>query len=165
MQIVLTAAATLIGGMVLYLLSEMIKVSIILPAQRTREAAQVAIERVDFYSNRLTNYFPKDPSGEELELIKTIKKELRRSATELKSNYSMLALANYCWKLKLVPSKDEISVAYQGLIYLHNSILYSEPEGFVVNRIEMNHTQILRVIAALTGKEIPPNISPKERNA
>ena len=55
LQVVLTASATLLGGVILLVLKEFVTSFIIDPAKLVREKLHVAVARVIFYSNRLTN--------------------------------------------------------------------------------------------------------------
>jgi len=162
--IVITAAATLIGGMVLFIASEFIRVTIIIPAQNLRDQIQFALSRIDFHSNMLTNFFPAEPTEEEWQTILGIKKDLRTAATELKSKHAVISWKPFLSLLRFIPQKGNIQIAYQGLIYLHNSILYTGRRDIVINEIEMNHNQIERVQAALQGAAIPAMITPRERS-
>lgn len=162
-KIILTAAVTLIGGMVLFIISEYIRVFILVPVQKLNEQIQIAIGKVDFHCNMLTNYFPKEPSEEERKTIHEIKKDLRSAATQLNSKYSVISWKKHLIRLKLIPSAENIDIAYSGLIYLHNSILYSGRRDFVINEIEMNDNQIDRIQAALKNQPIPKRIAPKEK--
>jgi hypothetical protein len=162
--ILITTAATLIGGMVLFIVSEFIRITIILPSQQLREQIQQALSRLDFHSNLLTNFFPAEPTEDQWATILEIKKDLRTAATEVKSKYAVISWKPVLSFIKFIPKQTNITVAYQGLIFLHNSILYSGKRDFVINEIEMNHNQMERVQAALQGLTIPPMTSPKEKS-
>lgn len=162
--IVITAAATLIGGMVLFIASEFVRVTIIIPSQNLRDQIQFALSRIDFHSNMLTNFFPAEPTEEEWRTILEIKKDLRTAATELKSKYAVIGWKPFLSLLSFIPKRGNIQIAYQGLIYLHNSILYSGRRDIVINEIEMNHNQIERVQAALQGAKVPAIVSPRENS-
>ncbi len=159
----MTAGLTLVGGMLLFIISEFIRVAVIVPVQNLKEQLQTALERVDFYSNRLTNYFPAKPSREEIELINQIKGDLRAAATRLRSKYSVISMKRLAIRLNFIPDATNIDIAYSGLIYLHNSILLSSRRDFVINEIEMNHNHIERIQAALSGNEVPAIVEPRER--
>lgn len=162
-KIIYTSCATLIGGVILLILTKLVDSFITSPTQKLKEQVQVAMSKVDFHCNMLTNYFSATPSEDELIIIRMIKKDLREAATDLKSKYTMIPFKSFLSILKLVPSANEIDVAYRGLIYLHNSILYEGRRDFVTNEIDMNQNQIDRIHAALTRSKIPHNVKPKER--
>lgn len=162
-RIILTATATLIGGVILFVLGEFIKLAVLIPSQRLKEHIQIALSKLDFHCNMLTNYFSANPSEEEWKIIYEIKKDLRSAATELKSSYSLLPWKTPLAKIKLIPPPGNIDTAYRGLIYLHNSILYTGRRDFIINEIEMNNNQIDRIHAALSGQTIPELLKPKEK--
>lgn len=162
-KILYTACATLIGGIFLLILTEIIKSFVMIPVLKTREQIQESLSKVDFHRNLLTYSFSANPDEEERSIIRTIKKDLREAATELNSRYTMVPFKKTLAKMKFVPSPEEIQVAYSGLIYLHNSILYEGKREHIDNLIEMNDNQIDRIHAALTRKKIPTNVKPKER--
>jgi hypothetical protein len=160
--ILLSACATLFGGVILLIVTELLKVMIISPAQRTREQIQAVLSRIDFYCAELTNFFPAEPSEHEIDEIKSIKKDFREAATDLKSNYTLVPVKRFLSFLRVLPSHERIDVAFTGLIYLHNSILYEGRRAYITNLIEMNDNQIDRIHAALTGKDIPERLKPLE---
>lgn len=162
-NIVFTACLTLIGGVILLILSELIKITLIYPVHKTREQIQVVMSKVDFYSNRLTNFFPAKPSEFEENIINSIRNDLRESATELRARYTMVPLKRCIAMVRLLPSEDRIETASRSLIFLHNSILYEDRRKHVLNEIEINHNKIDTIHAALTGEPIPEEIDPKER--
>lgn len=153
---------TLIAGLLLLIVSEIFKIIVIKPIQNTRQQIQIALSAVDFHCNMLTNYFPKNLSNDNLKQIACIKNELRRTATDLKASYNLIPIRKALSKLKFIPSQLQINIAFQGLMYLHNSILIEGKRPFVVNEIEMNHNWIERIQAALTNGQIPEIIHPKE---
>ena len=90
LQVVLTASATLLGGVILLVLKEFVTSFIIDPAKLVREKLHVAVARVIFYSNRLTNYFSSKPTEEEVEIIRALKNDLRDASTKLNAAYEMV---------------------------------------------------------------------------
>ena len=89
-KIILTACVTLIGGVLLLIVSELFKVLVIVPTQKTREQIQVVLSQVDFYSNRLTNFFSAEPTEHEIDIIKSITQDLRKAATDLQKKYELV---------------------------------------------------------------------------
>lgn len=139
-NIILTACATLIGGVLLLIVSELFKVLVIVPTQKTREQIQVVLSQVDFYSNRLTNFFSAEPTEHEIDIIKSITQDLRKAATDLQSKYELVYMKKPLALLKILPSQD-----------------------YIVNLIEINDNEIERVKTALTGEAIPGKLKPEEQ--
>ena len=162
-NIILTACATLIGGILLLIVSELFKVLVIVPVQKTREQIQVVLSQIDFYSNRLTNFFSAEPTEHEIDIIKSITQDLRKAATDLQSKYELVYMKKPLVLLKILPSQEQIEVAFTGLMFLYSSILYEGWRDYIVNLIEMNENRIERVKAALTGKAIPEELKPEEQ--
>ena len=103
MQIFLTAALTLLGGTLLFIVGEFTKVLVVIPLQKYKEHVQTTLDRVDFYANRITNFFPEKPSDEEWDLIGQISTDLRSAATQLRSKYVVISMRGLLIKMKLIP--------------------------------------------------------------
>lgn len=123
-KIFLTSTLTLLGGVLLLVAGEVLKLLVIVPIQKFNEQVQVVLDRVDYYSNRLCNHFSAKPSREELELIRNIKADLRAGATQLSSKYRIISGRKLLVKCRMLPTPDKIQEAYGSLMYLQNSILY-----------------------------------------
>lgn len=160
--IIYTACATLIGGVILLVITELIKVVIVLPVQKTKERMQVALSRVDFHCNLLTNFFSANPDDDERSRIRLIQKELREAATDLNAQYTLVPMKKVLATLGILPDQKRINTAFEGLMYLHNSILYEGRREYITNLIEMNDNRIERIKAALTGKSVPAEVRPNE---
>lgn len=161
-RIFFTACTTLIGGIFLLVITELLKILVIVPAQKTHAQIQVVLSRVDFYSNKLTNFFSAEPTEHEMDVIKSIIKDLREAATDLKSNYTLVPMKKFLSVINVLPSQERIDVAFTGLIYLHNSIMYEGRREHILNLIEMNDNQINRIHAALTDKKVPEKLKPEQ---
>lgn len=122
------------------IVSELFKVLVIVPTQKTREQIQVVLSQVDFYSNRLTNFFSAEPTEHEIDIIKSITQDLRKAATDLQSKYELVYMKKPLALLKILPSQD-----------------------YIVNLIEINDNEIERVKTALTGEAIPGKLKPEEQ--
>lgn len=150
MKIVLTAALTLIGGTLLFVFGEFVKVLVVVPLQKYKEHVQLVRDRVDFYSNRVTNFFSAEPDDEEWELIRRISADFRSSATQLSSKYAGISWRKLLVKFRIIPSAEKLDEAYRSLIFLSNSI---PREGRDSNReidpIMLNHEHIEKVKIAL----------------
>lgn len=125
LQIILTAALTLVGGIILLLIGEFTKTLIILPLQKFREQVQLILDRIDFYANKLTNHYPEEPSPVQQNEILTMNNDLRSAATQLRSKYQTISCRRILVKIRYIPSIEQIEKAYSALLYLHNSTLYA----------------------------------------
>lgn len=122
LQLLLTAAVTLIGGVLLFIFGEFAKVLIVQPLQKYMEHIQLIRDRLDFYSNQVTNYFSEKPDKEEWELIQTINADFRSAATQLGARYAGIAQRGFLIKLRVIPTPQNIHEAYGGLIFLSNNL-------------------------------------------
>lgn len=164
-MVICTALAALIGGVILLVMSELIKVIIIFPVQKTKEKIQITLSKVDFHCNYLTNFFSKEPSDEELAVIKSIRKDLREASTDLNSAYTTVPMKKLLSLVNILPDQERTELAVDGLIYLHNSILYEGRRDYIDNSIQMNINWISRIRAALSGKDIPEAVPLKESSS
>lgn len=149
--ITLTAAVTLIGGTFLFGISEFVKVLVLLPLQKYREQVQIVLDRVDFYTNRITNYFPPNPSKEELQLMAQITADFRSAATGLNSTYVCISLRKPLIRLGVIPTSKKVQDAYGALMYLSNSVLIRSAADGVDTPTE-NHKMVDRVKSALVAR-------------
>ena len=149
LTITLTAATTLIGGMILFVFAEFAKALIITPLHKYKEQVQLTLDRLDFYSNRLTNFFPERPSKDDQVLISQIETDLRSAATQLKSKYVTISWKKVLITFKVIPTPEHINIAYTALMYLQNSILY-ESSSDEHNNPKANNSKIDEVKMSLT---------------
>ncbi len=121
-QIILTAGVTLLGGTLLFVFGEFVKVLIITPTQKYKEQVQVTLDRVEFYSNQLTNFFSDKPDKKELERMRQISADLRSAATQLKSKYTVISFNRLLVIIRLIPSKKQLGDVCGCLIFLSNNL-------------------------------------------
>jgi hypothetical protein len=139
--IIFTSACTLIGGTLLFVISEFVKVLVAAPLHKYREHVQLTIDRLDYYSKWICNYFPVKPTEEEKRLKNQIENDLRSAATQLKSKYAIISFKRPLVALRLIPEPQKIANAYHSLIYLHNSLISSQ-EADDHNNARNNHDEI-----------------------
>jgi hypothetical protein len=150
LKIFLTAALTLFGGTLLLVFGEFVKVLVVVPLQKYREHVQVTRDRLDFYANQITNFFPASPSDEEWDRIRQISRDLRSAATQLSSKYAGISSRRLLIKMKIIPSAKKLAEAYGSLIFLSNSIpRHGERLDGEHDPIIMNNDHIERAKAAL----------------
>jgi len=123
--IIWTAVATLLAGLTLFIISEVLKTLVLRPLQYYKESARKAISSVDFNSKYLTNHFPRTLSADQKALVRKIEDDLRIAGTELTSSYNSISGVKILGYVGIVPKQGDIDRAYGSLIYLHNSILYT----------------------------------------
>jgi hypothetical protein len=148
LKIIITAALTLFGGVVLLIISKSIEVLVIVPLQKYKEHAQNTLERIDFYANQLTNYFPEKPNEKEILKAELLRVEIRKAATELKSAYVVISFKGVLTKMKVLPRRTELEKAFGSLIFLSNNLpLASREKGRSPERnlIDMNDNAIKQV--------------------
>ncbi len=117
-----TAAFTLIGGTLLFVFGEFAKVLIIVPLQKYKEHVQVTLDRIEFYSNQLTNLFSEKPEKDELDRMRQISADLRSAATQLKSKYIVISFKKPLAILGVIPSNKELDTACGCLFFLSNNL-------------------------------------------
>jgi hypothetical protein len=156
-KIVLTAGLTLLGGIVLLLLGKAIEVLILTPLQKYRENSSTVLERMDFYSNRLTNFFSDDPGDKERDEMRKISHELRSVAMALKASYLNISFRRVLVKIKWIASRADLNEAVGKLTLLSNNLPQPEkdrrrpPE---LSPIAVNHEAMDRVTAILEAQSI-----------
>ncbi|HSH18272.1 MAG TPA: hypothetical protein VK978_02720 [Candidatus Saccharimonadales bacterium] len=151
LQIVLTAALTIIGGIFLFIFGEFAKVLVVQPLQNYMEHVQLIRDRLDFYSNRVANYFSEKPNEDEWKLIQTINSEFRSAATLLGAKYAGITRRKLLIRLKIIPTPIKIDEAYHGLIFLSNNLPRHgrDDQDAKHNPVMLNHDAINKVINAL----------------
>ncbi|HSX31617.1 MAG TPA: hypothetical protein VLE99_06910 [Candidatus Saccharimonadales bacterium] len=151
LQIFLTAGLTIVGGVILFIFGEFAKVLIIQPLQKYNEQVQLIRDRLDFYANRVTNYFSEEPNDEEWKLIQQINADFRSAATQLSSKYAGIMRRKLLIRLKIIPTPEMVEEAYRHLMLLSNNV----PRRGRRDRdgehdpIMINHDAIEKVKAAL----------------
>lgn len=147
LQITLTAAITII----LFIFREFAKVLIVQPLQKYNEQVQLIRDRLDFYANRVTNYFSEEPNDEERKLVQQINADLRSAATQLSSKYAGIMWRKLLIRVKVTPTPEKIEEAYRNLILLSNNPPRRGRNNWdsEVNPIMVNHDAIEKVKTAL----------------
>lgn len=150
-QITLTATFTILGGIVLFIFGEFVKVLVVSPLQKYLEQVQLIRDRLDFYSNRVTNYFSDKPDEDEWKLIQQINADFRSASTQLGSKYAGITGRNLLIRLKVIPSPENIEEACRGLIFLSNNLPRKgrDDRDPKYDPIMQNHDAILKVLNAL----------------
>lgn len=140
LQILLTAAATLIGGALLLLFGEFMKILVIIPLKNYRDHVQLILDRLDYHANFITNFFSENPSAEELEHKRSIIKDFRSAATKLNSAYAGISMRKYLVKLRLLPKPENVREAYGRLIFISNNMpTRGRDSNDELNPITLNH--------------------------
>lgn len=151
MQIILTAALTLLGGTLLFIFGEFAKVLVVMPLQKFKEQVQLTLDRIDFYANRVTNFFSEEPTDEEWELIRQISADFRSAATQLRSKYAGIGARKILIWLHMIPSTGKMEEAYGSLMLLSNNIPRAGRDtNREIDPIMLNHDEMEKVKAALT---------------
>ncbi|MBP7766924.1 hypothetical protein KA068_00160 [Candidatus Saccharibacteria bacterium] len=151
LQIVFTASLTILGGIILFIFGEFAKVLVVQPLQKYNEQVQLIRDRLDFYANRVTNYFSEDPNDEEWKLIQQINADFRSAATQLSSKYAGITRRKLLIRFKIIPPPENIEEAYRNLMLLSNNLprRRRDDRDTEVNPIMVNHDAMEKVKAAL----------------
>lgn len=145
-KISLTAALTLLGGVILFAFGEFVKVLIITPLQKFKEQVQLTLDRIDFYANQITNFFPAKPSKHEQEHMQKISADFRSAATQLRSKYAVIGLKEFLVNLGTIPSINEIDEVYGSLMLLSNNLpIEGRDSNKEVDPIMTNHNAMKKV--------------------
>lgn len=156
-QALLTAFITLIGAIVLFVISEFIRGIYIKPILNLRSTIGKVIDKVIYDVADLTSG-AEIPESRENE----IRNELRVLSTQLRSAEYMLPGYSLWAKLSLVPSPSDLDISAKCLIGLSNSFKISQeirPYATYVPKFENNMKTIIRLQKALKLKiEIVPEI-------
>lgn len=121
LTIVLTAAATLIGGVLLLIFTESIRLFVIQPLKAYRDHVELILDRLDFHANYMTNFFSEKPEKEEREKIQEIQKDFRSAATQLNAKYASISMKWLLIKLKWIPSRKDEEEVHGKLTFLSNN--------------------------------------------
>lgn len=117
-----------------------------------RAHVEFITDRLDFYVNYLTNFFSENPSDDELELMKRIRKDLRSAATQLNAIYASISLKKLFIKFHLVPSRIDIDKIYRNLILLSNNLPIASRVVKGHDPIMVNNDAVDKIKAILHAK-------------
>ena len=121
LTIVLTAAATLIGGVLLLIFTESIRLFVIQPLKAYRDHVELILDRLDYHANYMTNFFSEKPDDEERGKIREIQGDLRSAATQLNAKYASISMKWLLIRLGWIPDKNDIAEMHGKLIFLSNN--------------------------------------------
>lgn len=121
LTIVLTAAATLIGGVLLLIITESIRLFVIQPLKSYRDHVELILDRLDYHANLMTNFFSEQPEKEELEKMREIQKDFRSAATQLNAKYASISMKWLLIKFRWIPTKKDKEEVHGKLIFLSNN--------------------------------------------
>lgn len=140
--IILTAAATLIGGVLLLIFTESVKLFVIQPLKAYRDHIEFILDRLDYHVNYMTNFFSEKPDDEEFGKIREIQKDFRSAATQLNAKYASISMKWLLIRLRWIPSKKDAREIYGELIFLSNNIPKASRTNDNNDPIKKNHEAI-----------------------
>jgi len=119
-QIFLTASLTIVGGVIIYVLGEVIRIVFINPLQEFNGVIARIDNKLKFYSNVITSPFNREDLRDRdvLDRVRYISKTIRSLSCELEVSFRQL---NFCFKSK--NRELAISRAASLLIGLSNSLV------------------------------------------
>ncbi len=122
-QIFLTSALTIIGGIVILVVGQLVTRFLIEPIHEQRKIIGEISDALIFYANVTSN-----PGTHKDEVMEEASKVLREKASMLWTKTLMIPLYNIMIKMKFVRSMSDIDIASRHLIGLSNSV-YSSGDG------------------------------------
>jgi hypothetical protein len=152
-KILYTAAATIIGGVFIFVIGQLLSKFIIEPIYEQRNVIGVIADDLIFYSRLYVN--PGPIRDRELGTIKVLPEQteaedaLRQHASKLMARTQAIPLYWLWEKLKLVRSKANIAEAHKNLIYLSNSIVQGDRKENKMSRTN--------IVQSLGFKDLFPN--------
>lgn len=149
-QAILTTVLTLIGGTILFALSEFIRGLFIEPILRIRALTGDIVDKIIYYSADLTSG-GKITIGRE----KEIREMLRALSTGLRAKEQTLPLYEYWAFIRLVPSNKDIDLCARGLMGLSNNFSWELdrcPPGHYVADYQESNALIIQIQNALRLK-------------
>jgi len=131
-QIILTSIITIIGGVSIFCLGQIILKFFIEPIQELDQCRGKTCDILIFHRNIYLN-----PNSASEDKMKEISKEIRELAVMLLAKKNMIREYNFLEKINIVISQENILIAHKNLIGLSNSIQKIEPIE-VQNTIKKN---------------------------
>ena len=121
-QIILTSVFTIIGGVSIFCLGQIVLKFFIEPIQELDQCRGKICDILIFYRNIYLN-----PNSTSEDKMKEISKEIRKLAVMLLAKKSMIRGYNFFEKINIITTQDNILIAHKNLIGLSNSIRKIEP--------------------------------------
>ena len=121
-QIILTSVFTIIGGVSIFCLGQIVLKFFIEPIQELDQCRGKICDILIFYRNIYLN-----PNSTSEDKMKEISKEIRKLAVMLLAKKSMIRGYNFFEKINIVVTHENILIAHKNLIGLSNSIHKVEP--------------------------------------
>jgi hypothetical protein len=127
--IIITAALTLIGGLILFILSNIFLKLILEPVQEMKKVIGEIHEETIYYSNLYHNPLiiepwvsKRKPTDEQTQNYRDGSEKLRRLSARLRATENVIPLYEVTRRLFALPSSSKVDEAARRLIFLHNSM-------------------------------------------
>lgn len=122
-KILVTSFTTICGGVILLVVGQLIIRFLIDPLSDLRKLIGEISDILIYYANVYAN-----PGAGDIEIQNVAQNEIRKMASLLRAKSNALPIYDLFSKLRLVPSKKNISIASTNLIGLSNSLHQGNPE-------------------------------------
>lgn len=132
---------TVISGVLIFILKELIQEFILLPIKKYKEIIGKVDNRLKYYTNIITN------SGLNRDIISESSKIMRELSCELETAYKQIFPKKLLYLLKIIPAQNLISESARSLIFLSNAGGQEGKEG-------MNFDEIAKLRKNLNISEI-----------
>jgi len=123
-KIIYTSLITVIGGLILYLLTRLLEGFVLKPIDKWFDSRGKVIDRLFFYSNVYTN-IKINPSEMEIGQIRKMNKEFRILAGEILHRASEIKWYKLFNQVGIIPPFEDIKIAQKNLIFLSNNLVQS----------------------------------------
>ena len=134
-----TACITIIIGVTVYCVSQIIEKFIIDPIHRQREVIGEIADAIVFYANVICS-----PGSNKNAVMDEVQQKLRRLATMLQSLSEMIPYYKIFDELKVVANVKAVADVSKELIYLSNSI-HDRPENVEDKKVSRNSASIEKI--------------------
>jgi hypothetical protein len=145
--IVLTSMVTILGGVTIFVLGQIILKFYIEPIQQFRLHIGKITDALIFYANLYSN-----PGTNVKEQVKEASNEIRKLASELISTSAVVPLYRTWSSLKIIPKLKNIKEARSNLIGLSNSLFSSQNNS---QESKFNRERVEKIITTLN---LPPEL-------
>ena len=144
-EIILTSSLTIIGGVIIYSITQLISRFVIEPIYRQKKVIGEIVDALIFYANIYSN--PNTVSPED---GMKVSERLRRLSTLLQSRTYLVPFYGFCEIVGCVRRRSDIEIASKEIIGLSNSIIV--PTGKEAEYVKHNLERRDKIIQALDLK-------------
>lgn len=132
-QIFITSGLTIIGGIIIFVIGQLINEFLIKPFLEYKKTIGIIDEELVFYSNVYTN--SGDFGGNKYPIFFKASERMRRIASKFGAVYRKMVWRKFFLSLRLIVSEDDKNIIEQNLIFISNSLWQ---EDFIKANLEVS---------------------------